>query len=505
MRRSPLVVFLAVAGSPALAATYTVTSADNDGPGTLRQAIVDANANVGADTIAFAIPGNGLHTIAPTSGLPSITDALVIDGYTQPGAAPNTNLPTQGGLNGVLAIELSGANVPLSGSTGLETGHADTTIRGLVINGFRTAIGLGSSSAGAPDFDVKIEGCYLGTNAGGTAAVGADRRIGVDGSSQVQAHVVIGGADAAARNLISGFDGAESTGGVALHAALGGPIIRGNLIGTDASGMVAIANRIGVGIDQAGTAPTVPGALVKDNLVSGNGLGGLLVSCSTSCTDGLAISGNVIGTRRDGNAPLPNGSYGLRFVTSSASAAYFLVGGTAAADENVIAWNGSLGLTIANNGKGTIEIARNRIFANGGLDIDLPNPESGRNSNDAHDMDGSGFANRLQNFPVIVSASQAGNQLTLRYKVPTATAYATYPLTVRLYRKGAGTGGDRWLADDSYGAIDAELEKQVVLTLPSALGLPGLVATAADADGNSSEFSDPYVFSDLIFANDFER
>lgn len=504
MRRLPLATLLVAACSPTFAATYSVVSTDDDGPGTLRQAIIDANANAGPDTIAFAIPGGGVHTIALISGLPAITDALVIDGYTQPGAAPNTNLPAQGGLNGVLAIELSGANVPLSGSTGLGTGHADTTIRGLVINGFRTAIDLGSSYDGAPDFEVNIEGCYLGTNANGTAAVGTDRRIGVDGSSQVQAHVVIGGADAAARNLISGFDGAESTGGVVLHAALGGPVIRGNLIGTDASGTAAIANRVGIGIGHAGTAPPMPGALVKDNLISGNELGGLQVSCNASCTDGLAISGNVIGARRDGNAPLPNGNYGLRFVTNGASAAYFLVGGAAAVDENVIAWNGSLGLTVANNGKGTIEIARNRIFANGGLDIDLPNPESGRNSNDAHDMDDSGLANRLQNFPVIVAASQAGNQLTVRYKVPTATAYATYPLTVRFYRKASVSGGDRWFADDTYDAIDAEAEKQVVLTLPSAALLPGLIATAADAAGNSSEFSDPYVLSDVVFSDGFE-
>lgn len=101
--------------------------------------------------------------------------------------------------------------------------------------------------------------------------------------------------------------------------------------------------------------------------------------------------------------------------------------------------------------------------------------------------------------------SQAGNQLTVRYRVPTATTYATYPLTVRFYRS-ATSGGDRWLADDTCEAIDAELEKQIVLTLPPGVPVAGLIATAADADGNTSEFSDPFVFGDpdLIFANGFD-
>lgn len=72
---------------PAKAATYTVTSNANAGAGTLRQAILDANASVGVtDTIVFAI-GTGQQSIAPTAALPTITDPVVIDGTTQPGGA----------------------------------------------------------------------------------------------------------------------------------------------------------------------------------------------------------------------------------------------------------------------------------------------------------------------------------------------------------------------------------------------------------------------------------
>ena len=59
------------------------------------------------DTIAFDIPGPGVHTIALTSPLPVITDPLTIDGYTQPGSVPNSN-PVGQGLNATLLIELVG-------------------------------------------------------------------------------------------------------------------------------------------------------------------------------------------------------------------------------------------------------------------------------------------------------------------------------------------------------------------------------------------------------------
>ncbi len=72
------------------AATYVVTSTNDSGPGSLRQAIDDANASSGTDSVYFDIPGDGPHTIRPTSALPAVTDTVVIDGYTEPGALPAT-------------------------------------------------------------------------------------------------------------------------------------------------------------------------------------------------------------------------------------------------------------------------------------------------------------------------------------------------------------------------------------------------------------------------------
>src|SRR4051794_18351333 len=56
----------------ASASTYSLTSTADGGPGSLRQAILDANAHSGADRVRFALAGSGVRTIAITSaGLPA--------------------------------------------------------------------------------------------------------------------------------------------------------------------------------------------------------------------------------------------------------------------------------------------------------------------------------------------------------------------------------------------------------------------------------------------------
>ena len=58
---------------------------------TLRAAIESANEFVGLDLIDFSIPGSGVHTIAVQSPLPAIQTPVVINGYSQAGASPNTD------------------------------------------------------------------------------------------------------------------------------------------------------------------------------------------------------------------------------------------------------------------------------------------------------------------------------------------------------------------------------------------------------------------------------
>src|SRR4051812_27132403 len=68
-----------------LCSVFTVTTTADGGPGSLRQAVLDANAASGADEIHFDIAGRGMHVIAPLSTLPEVRESVTIEGTTQPG------------------------------------------------------------------------------------------------------------------------------------------------------------------------------------------------------------------------------------------------------------------------------------------------------------------------------------------------------------------------------------------------------------------------------------
>src|SRR5262249_58666511 len=133
------------------------------GPGSLRQTILNANADPGPHTITFQIAGAGLQTINVSSPLPPITNTVIIDGYSQPGASPNTLIV---GDNAVPLIELNGANAGFN-THGLEIRSANSTVRGLIVNrfGFFGIVFSGPAATGD-----RLEGNFIGTNAGGTAA-----------------------------------------------------------------------------------------------------------------------------------------------------------------------------------------------------------------------------------------------------------------------------------------------------------------------------------------------
>src|SRR5260370_25571463 len=58
--------------------TFIVKNTNDSGADSFHQAILDANNNPGPDTIAFNIPGGGVHTISLTSVLPQITDPVLV-------------------------------------------------------------------------------------------------------------------------------------------------------------------------------------------------------------------------------------------------------------------------------------------------------------------------------------------------------------------------------------------------------------------------------------------
>ena len=241
--------------------TFTVNSIADPGVGTcdvaectLREAIDAANDNSGDDTIAFNIPGPGVQTIAPASQLPEISDEVIIDGYTQPGASPNTLV---NGDNAVLLIELNGANAGAA-AVGLRLSDGDLggncIVRGLVINRF------GRNGILIDDEGWLIEGNFVGTDPTGTVARGNGTSVPTlfdeDSLAGIRIRAnesYIGGTTPDTRNLISSNKGAGIFGGES-----GGVVIQGNFIGTDASGSNPLGNML-QGVALAGSGNVIGG------------------------------------------------------------------------------------------------------------------------------------------------------------------------------------------------------------------------------------------------------
>ena len=210
--------------TPGMTFTVTKVADTNDGvcdaDCSFREAIVAANANAGLDTIAFHI-GTGLKTILPTSPLPIITDPAVVDGTTQPGFSSAPLIEIDGTNAGDAAINVTGGN---------------STIRGLIINGFKLA-GIQLFTKG----NNLIAGNYVGTNPSGTAPKNTVQNNGV-GILIASANNVIGGTTVADRNIVAGNKNQFGSQGIWVQnsGATGNKII-GNFIGTDVTGLIQYA------------------------------------------------------------------------------------------------------------------------------------------------------------------------------------------------------------------------------------------------------------------------
>ena len=90
--------------------TRSRRSADSGG-GTLRQAILDANAKPGADTIVFNIAGRRRRDDHARDPVPGHHGRVTIDGSTQAGVRAPTRTPSDRGWNTVLTIEVAGGAV----------------------------------------------------------------------------------------------------------------------------------------------------------------------------------------------------------------------------------------------------------------------------------------------------------------------------------------------------------------------------------------------------------
>lgn len=321
---------------------FVVSNTNDSGAGSLRQAIVDANANPGSDAISFNLPASGAGysdptpgapasgdeywTIQPTTVLPAITEAVVVDGTTQ------------SGFGGTPVIELDGSLATGADENGFTIETSGTTIRGFAINRFADdAIEIDNHGGGNT-----IVGNYLGTDITGSLT-GYGNRYGITIKSGDN---TIGGLTPADRNVISGNNTNTDSYGIGFwQSTANNNDVLGNYIGVGVDGSTAIGNLDGIYFDR-GSNNTI-GTVGAGNIVSANSGFGINVPNSSDVT----IQGNIIGTGIAGTEDLGNSLSGIS-VTTPVAASNIVIGGYNTGEGNLIAFNHQRGIVTSGTGTG---------------------------------------------------------------------------------------------------------------------------------------------------------
>ena len=520
--------------------TFTVnqTTDTNDGSCssthcTLREAINAANANVNNhDTINFSVGSGGLQTIQLASKLPVIDDpaGVTIDGTTQPGTSP------------AIRIQIRGTTNESTDFDAFSITSTNNVIRGLSIFNIRKAIsiyGLGARRN-------TIAGNYIGTDVGGTQRTkeGTSNSHGVSISGSA-AYNTIGGTNSADRNVISGNG---KIGVITTSEGTDHNVIAGNWIGLTPGGKVREGTGPDLGNGQHGIDINKHSSYnrVQRNVVSNNGCSGIEVSHGTLTVQNQ-VDDNYIGTNVNGDggssgtAGTGNGCSGVQLedgstnnlITNNVIGFNGHRGGSRAGvmmngfytDGNVVRGN-HIGVTrggvaiandltqktpgvtltdhavrsvigpgnvIANNYqgvwiKGAVEtdyhrVTQNSIFANQGLGIDIY-PEGPTANDGASDPDMG--PNNVLNFPVLSSASTTA---------VTGSACAGCRVEVFIAAPGSGDlhsadGISHGEGKTFIGAGVADGSGNFSVGVSGVTSDQYVTATAIDAAGNTSEFSD---------------
>ncbi len=192
----------------------------------------------------------------------------------------------------------------------------------------------------------QVLGNFVGTNSNGTASLSNDNGIGIiNGAAQNS----IGSTAEGAGNLISGnsFVGLQLQGN-----GTNQNVVQGNVIGLDASGTFALMNVVGIGINGAQNNQIGGNTEGSGNLIGGNQIG---LSLQSSGTTGNLVMGNLIGTDAAGNTAVPN-DYGVQIVLGANNNT---IGGDTVGAGNLISGNRIVGLAI--HGTGTVQ---NKVWGN---------------------------------------------------------------------------------------------------------------------------------------------
>ena len=249
-----LIVFV-LGADESLAATFTVTNTNNSGPGSLRQAVLDANAVGTDDQIAFS----SLFDTPQTIGLTTVIDI---------GGLPAGRLTIDGPGRDKLSI--SGSNMTrilFVGAGGF------LTIRHVRISEARAASALGGGLSSQETSTVLIEDCIFSNN-----------KASDGGAISTHGTVTINDSLIASNSTLGGSGGAISTSGGILT------INRTALIGNAATG---------TGVGNGGAMYTWGTVTLNDSLVQGNtaagGGGGLYINGNATITNSLIVGNSSQG------------------------------------------------------------------------------------------------------------------------------------------------------------------------------------------------------------------
>lgn len=371
------------------ATTYFVTNTTSSGAGSLRQAILSANANPGQDTIAFNIPTSdpgyasplGVWVFHLTTVLPMLEDpsGVIIDGSTQPGYNPD--LPglivehTDSILVGADLLTIVSSNNTVK-NLGLFLSRGD----GIVLQGSSNYIQDNQifSSAGY--------GIYFGAGADSNIVYGnnicghtldAIRLFNANGA--IIENNIIGVLPSyyapAGRNQANGITLLGSNNnvidhnvisynmqiGVQLNQSITNTIID-NTIGLDDSRTIDLGNG-GHGLELLDSSNNS----VTENWISGNESDGIRLTGSLSM--GNIVQQNWIGTAY--SAPIPNAHHGIALYDG---AHQNTIGSDSDAElYNVVLGNGWSGIVVVDSPLGANVIGNNSIYSQGFYGIHINN------------------------------------------------------------------------------------------------------------------------------------
>jgi len=338
-----------------MAATFTVSSFSDSGAGSLRQAILDANANANSGSTPDVIAvQNGTGTINLLSPLPAITDAVRIINFDNPSGRVELNgLATRGQAQLSIGLDFEAANCA--------TASPACEVWGFALNRFGEAgIRVGPHSDG-----VIITQNYIGTDILG---VGTDCPDAAHPCGNLNAGILVAGA----ANVVIGTDSAQLDAGGGGHSnTIGGNFGRGIVVGNGYVGGVLVAGSAVIhnnyiGINNANPTPGAPigntadgillaatsgsqiggTALLDRNYIGSNGYNGIEIipdvgAVNTPASNNIIV-GNFIG--QTGGSVSARGNSGSGIVIRGNGNT---VGGTNAAARNVIVANAVAGIAVS--------------------------------------------------------------------------------------------------------------------------------------------------------------